>query len=131
MRTSVLVIEHEPQTMQRLLRLFRAAGYAPLLASSARAALGLLTSERFDVVVTDDGNAAMSADELARHLRARGPASAPPVVRMTSCTDVLPGALFAAVVARPVDPLDLLHAVERALATRRRQSGFELTRGRV
>jgi CheY-like chemotaxis protein len=103
--------------MQRLLCLFRAAGHAPLLASSPRDALPLFVSDHFDVVVTDDGDAAMSAEELALWLRERLPAGAPPVVRMTS-EEVEPSRLFAAVVSRPVDPLDLLYAVERALAAR-------------
>ena len=113
MRISVLVIDREPQVMQRLLGLFRRAGYAPLLASSTHAAAALLETERFDVIVTDDGDELMSAEQLARALRQRWPASAPPVVRMTSAPAPEPSPLFAAIVRRPVEGLELLHAVER------------------
>jgi DNA-binding response OmpR family regulator len=112
MPISILVIEREPQVMQRLLGLFRSAGYAPLLASSPCAAAAVLETERFDVVLTDDGDGVMSAEQLARGLRERWPASAPPVVRMTSDVMAEPSALFAATVTRPVDALELLHVVD-------------------
>lgn len=111
--TSVLVIDHEPQVMQRLLELFRRAGYAPLLAASTHAAAVLLQTERFDVVVTDDGDERMSAEQLARRLRERSPENAPPVVCMTSAAAPSPSPHFAAVVRRPVDTFELLCAVER------------------
>ena len=113
MPISVLVIDREPQVMQRLLGLFRRAGYAPLLASSPHAAAALLETERFDVIVTDDGDDLMSAEQLARALHQRSPTGAPPVVRMTSDAALEPSPLFAATVGRPVDALELLHAVEQ------------------
>lgn len=108
--------------MRRLLGLFRAGGYAPLLAASTADALALLSTERFDVVVVDDGNPSMSAEAFARHVQGRLRRSAPPIVHRTGAVTPVPNPLFAAVVSRSRDPLDLLWMVERVLAARRERA---------
>lgn len=122
MRTSILVIEHDPRVMRELLTTLEAGGHRVVLATDTRAAISMLVQEHFDLVLTDAGSTDMSGAELARRVRSWWPTSAPPFVLYADEADEIvedAETHFAAAVSRSARPVALLMAIADVLARAR------------
>ena len=65
----VLIVDDEPDGRTLVARILEAQGAAPVCASSAVEALGLLSRERFDLLLSDIGMPEMSGFDLIRQVR--------------------------------------------------------------
>ncbi len=121
----VLVVEDERDSRELIQFALEACGARVATAGSGREALGLLSNETFDVIVSDIGMPEMDGYELIHHIRAlpaseggRTPAAAlTAFVRTDDRTRAL-RAGFQIHVAKPVDPNELATVVA-SLAARR------------
>lgn len=121
---TVLAVDDEPDARNLLKRVLEACGARVLLASSAAEALGLATSERPDMIVSDIGMPGEDGYDFIRRLRqlsaeegGRTPAAAlTAFARAEDRTRAL-RAGFQTHVAKPVEPTELT-AVVASLASR-------------
>ncbi len=115
----ILVLEDERTTRHFLSKVLRAAGHEVRTASDGMKALGLLRSQRFDLLLLDIWLPGMSGLELLDRLPDRHPA--PKVIVMTS--DDTPETVLRAIrkrayryVLKPVRPEELTEYVSLALS---------------
>ena len=114
----VLVVDDEPMVRTVTTKLLRLRGHAVQDADGGPAALAVLASEPFDIVVTDLSMPDMSGRELAAVIRQRHPGL--PVLLLTGDTDAdVEGGDIGAVVKKPFQ-LDALDAAVREVAGRGR-----------
>lgn len=66
---TVLIVDDDEALLRSLARLLRLRGYEPKTATSAAAAIELIQSERFDVVLSDIAMPGMDGIQLLRRLR--------------------------------------------------------------
>jgi DNA-binding response OmpR family regulator len=122
-RKKVLVVDDEPLLLELAALLLEPAGYCVLTAMSLREALGRLAAESVDAVLTDlnfpDGHQGV---ELVKRLHSIP--GAPPVVAMSGSPDaslweeVLREGV-AGVVAKPLDMVEVLAVIDRAITRRK------------
>jgi CheY-like chemotaxis protein len=114
----VLVVDDEPDARNLMRRLLEDCGAQVITAASVTEALGLVSSARPDVVVSDIGMPGEDGYELIRRLRALAPEAggATPAVALTAYARsedrtkaILLG--FQHHVAKPVEPLELIAMV--------------------
>ena len=112
---SVLLVESDPETLERLGSSLRDAGHEVLVAVSSREAF-LRTSEGgIDVIIVDAYDPRASTVELARNLNALP--DSPPIILVSSSPDapeISARIGAAAFLAKPCDPDDLIAAVARS-----------------
>ena len=109
----VLVVDDEPMVRTVTTKLLRLRGHAVQDADGGPAALAVLATEPFDIVVTDLSMPDMSGRELAAVIRQRHPGL--PVLLLTGDTDAdVEGGDVGAVVKKPFQ-LDVLDAAVRSL----------------
>lgn len=114
----VAVIDDRPPRVNLALRTLAGARFRARGFTSPREALDVLTSVRFDAVITDHRMGDVDAAALCAKLRERLGRDAPRFVLVTrSIHDVMipDRELFAGIIEKPVTPSGLLRAVERAL----------------
>jgi CheY-like chemotaxis protein len=122
---TVLAVDDEPDARDLIKRVLERCGARVFLASSAREALGLVTNERPDMIVSDIGMPDEDGYEFIRKVRSlpaedggRTPAAAlTAFARAEDRTRAL-RAGYQTHVAKPVEPTELT-AVVASLATRR------------
>jgi two-component system response regulator GlrR len=114
---TILVVDDEPDMLENLIRLLGRKGYRCLAAQSAIEAIGLITRERPDLVITDLYLPGMDGLEITQHAQTRSPAI--PVVLVTANASAAAhrqafaaGAFF---LAKPFVSAELLALVQRAL----------------
>ena len=114
---TILVVDDEPDMLENLLRLLGRQGYRCLAAQNAIEAIGFITRERPDLVITDLYLPGMDGIEITRHAQTRSPAI--PVVLVTANAGaaargqaLTAGAFF---LAKPFANAELLALVQRAL----------------
>ncbi|HEV2761663.1 MAG TPA: ATP-binding protein, partial [Pyrinomonadaceae bacterium] len=126
-RLRVLVVDDAPDTLELLEAVFSSRGFAATLCATADEALGVASSETFDIIVSDIGLPHTDGYELIRQLRQRPHLSAVPAVALTGYAarkdaDEALSAGFDVHIPKPVDPTALADTVERLLAEKSRRA---------
>jgi CheY-like chemotaxis protein len=83
----ILVVDDEPLVCDAVKMMLDFDGHIVETVGSAKAALALLESTKFDVVITDFEMPGMKGDELAAAIKARDPRQ--PVVMITAYAEML------------------------------------------
>jgi CheY-like chemotaxis protein len=126
--THVLAVDDDPDALRLLKEILEAVGATVTTATSSRAALEIIATDRPDVLVADLGIPQMDGFELIQQLRASDIAAARdiPAAALTAYarSEDRARALqsgFEMHLAKPIDPAELIAAV-KALARRRTSS---------
>jgi len=120
----VLVVDDETDTLELTRYLLEGAGAVVETVDSAPAALSLLDSRRFDVLVSDIGLPEQDGHALVREVRARGySGSVFPAIALTGYATSADATMCAAAgfqmhLAKPVDARELVRSIARLAATR-------------
>jgi two-component system cell cycle sensor histidine kinase/response regulator CckA len=117
----VLVIDDEPLVRTQLRRLLERRGYSVDEASDGRTGLAALEATRPDLLILDMTMPDLDGAEILRRVRASG--SRVPVIVSSGYLDAtiernLPRDAFQVFLAKPYGIVELMTAVQRALATR-------------
>jgi len=123
--THVLAVDDDPDALRLLKEILEAVGATVTTATSSRAALEIIATDRPDVLVADLGMPLMDGFELIQQLRASEVAAARDIpaaaltayARSEDRARALKGG-FEMHLAKPIDPAELIAAV-KALARRR------------
>ena len=116
----MLVVEDARDTLELLEAVFASRGFAATLCETADEALGVASSGRFDIIVSDIGLPHTDGYELIKRLRRRPHLREVPAVALTGyaaqrdADDAL-RAGFDVHIPKPVDPTALAETVERLL----------------
>jgi CheY-like chemotaxis protein len=122
----VLVIDDEPEVLAVMLDILRDGGFSPAAAADGEAALRLLETERFDVIVSDIAMPNMNGLRLLETLRRQGVPARVLLITAFSTRSIVEEALAAGaarVLEKPFRADDLVAAVREALARSPRQKG--------
>jgi CheY-like chemotaxis protein/nitrogen-specific signal transduction histidine kinase len=120
----VLVVDDESDTLELTRYLLETAGAGVETADSAHAALTLLASQHFDVLVSDIGLPGQDGHAFMREVRARGfSARSFPAIALTGYASAADATLCAAAgfqkhLAKPVEARELVHTIARLAAGR-------------
>jgi PAS domain S-box-containing protein len=126
--THVLAVDDDPDALRLLKEILEAVGATVTTATSSRAALEIVATDRPDVLVADVGMPLMDGFELIQQLRTSD---------VTAVRDIPAAALtayarsedrakalksgFEMHLAKPIDPVELITAVKALVAARRRR----------
>ncbi len=123
--TRVLVVEDHGDSRELAVRIIESAGASAVAVASAAEALATLESKRFSVVVADIGLPDQDGFSLLRHLRGHRleRLRTVPVIAVTAYVSASDRARalsmgFHQHVAKPADPVTLIDAIARAVASR-------------
>ena len=83
----ILVVDDEPFVCEAVKMMLAFDGHSVKTTNSAKEALTVLESEKFDLVITDFAMPAMKGDELAATIKARLPKQ--PVIMITAYAEML------------------------------------------
>jgi twitching motility two-component system response regulator PilH len=116
----VLIIDDSPRFLTYLVKLFRSAGYVPLLAGSAERGLRMARSEHPDLVMLDVILPGMSGFAALRHLRRDPEVSQVPVIMMSrnqQATEQIYVKRIGAddIMKKPFSRFDLFNRIEQML----------------
>lgn len=122
----ILIVEDEPDTLQMLDASFRTRGFGTIACGSAAEALDCAARKQFDIIISDIAMPEVDGLQLMRELRARPGFSTVPAIALTgyaSQTDAKAAisAGFDLHLSKPIDPSDLMAAVNNLIALRRRR----------
>jgi PAS domain S-box-containing protein len=122
----ILIVEDEPDTLQMLDASFRTRGFGTIACGSAAEALDCAGREQFDIIISDIAMPGVDGLQLMRELRARPGFATVPAIALTgyaSQTDAKAAisAGFDLHLSKPIDPSDLMAAVNNLIALRRRR----------
>ncbi|MBK8995875.1 MAG: EAL domain-containing response regulator [Myxococcales bacterium] len=115
---TVLIVDDDEALLRSLARLLRLRGYEPKTATSAAAAIELVQTERFDVVLSDIAMPGMDGIELLRNIRDTD--LVVPVILITgapavsTAVDAVEYGAFR-YLTKPVENDDLVATVEKAV----------------
>lgn len=115
---TVLIVDDDETLLRSLARLLRLRGYEPKTATSAAAAIELVQTERFDVVLSDIAMPGMDGIELLRNIRDTD--LVVPVILITgapavsTAVDAVEYGAFR-YLTKPVENDDLVATVEKAV----------------
>lgn len=120
----ILIVEDEPDTLEMLAANFRSLGFQTIACSSATAALDCIGRQQFDIIISDIAMPEVDGLQLMREVRARPGFATLPAIALTgyaSQTDAKSAiaAGFDLHLSKPIDPSDLLAAVNNLIAIRR------------
>jgi PAS domain S-box-containing protein len=122
----ILIVEDQADTLEMLDTSFRSRGYQTIACSSAGEALECVVREQFDILISDIAMPDMDGLQLIRKLRRRPGLATVPAIALTgyaSQTDAKAAisAGFDLHLSKPIDPGDLLAAVNNLIAMRSRR----------
>ena len=122
----ILIVEDQQDTLEMLAASFRSRGFETIACTSAAEALDCIGRQQFDILISDIAMPDMDGLELIRELRSRpelGPVPAIALTGYASQTDAKAAisAGFDLHLSKPIDPSDLLIAVNNLIALRRRR----------
>ena len=83
----ILVVDDEPFVCEAVKMMLTFDGHSVKTTNSAKDALAILESEKFDLVITDFAMPAMKGDELARQIKKLLPKQ--PVIMITAYAEML------------------------------------------
>jgi CheY-like chemotaxis protein len=126
----ILIVEDEPDTLEMLDASFRSRGFDTIACASAAEALECIGRKQFDILISDIAMPEMDGLQLIRDLRARPELATVPAIALTgyaSQTDAKAAisAGFDLHLSKPIDPSDLLAAVNNLIALRRRRKSAD------
>ncbi|MFN2499650.1 MAG: GAF domain-containing protein [Pyrinomonadaceae bacterium] len=124
----VLIVEDQPDTLEMLVATFRSRGFETIACESASEALDCVNRQQFDILISDIAMPEMDGLQLIRDLRSRPGFATVPAIALTgyaSQTDAKSAisAGFDLHLSKPVDPGDLMAAVNNLIALRHRGKG--------
>jgi len=125
----ILIVEDQPDTLEMLAASFRSHGFETIACESATDALECVGRQKFDILISDIAMPEMDGLELMRQIRARPDFAKVPAIALTGYaaqTDAKAAisAGFDLHLSKPIDPSDLMAAVNNLIALRsRRRSG--------
>jgi len=116
----VLVVEDDPALREFYRSTLRAAGYAVVGVEDGLDALRLIEGEKPRAVVLDLALPRLNGREVSKELKANAATEHIPLVIVsgTDTSDLDPNQ-FASVLKKPIDPDDLVDAVQKCVTTRR------------
>jgi DNA-binding response OmpR family regulator len=117
----VLVVEDDPNLRQLYRSALTLAGYIVIAVEDGIEALRHVEADIPRLVVLDLGLPRLSGHDVQRELAAHIETQNIPIVVVTGETGDLNPADFACVLRKPIDPHDLLEAVQKCLRRKRRQ----------
>jgi PAS domain S-box-containing protein len=122
----ILIVEDEPDTLHMLDASFRTRGFGTIACGSAAEALDCAAREQFDIIISDIAMPEVDGLQLMRELRARPGLATVPAIALTgyaSQTDAKAAisAGFDLHLSKPINPSDLMAAVNNLIALRRRR----------
>jgi PAS domain S-box-containing protein len=122
----ILIVEDQTDTLEMLDTSFRSRGYETIACSSAGEALECVVREQFDILISDIAMPDMDGLQLIRELRSRPGLATVPAIALTgyaSQTDAKAAisAGFDLHLSKPIDPGDLMAAVNNLIALRSRR----------
>jgi len=122
-RLRVLLVEDEPDTLEMLTAHFQGRGFETFGCETAAAALAAADRESFDIMISDIAMPEIDGLQLIRLLRQRDDLRTTPAIALTgyaSQKDVTEAleAGFSLHLPKPIDPAELLQAVDRLIAAR-------------
>jgi CheY-like chemotaxis protein len=122
----ILIVEDQADTLEMLDTSFRSRGYETIACSSAGEALECVVREQFDILISDIAMPDMDGLQLIRELRSRPGLATVPAIALTgyaSQTDAKAAisAGFDLHLSKPIDPGDLMAAVNNLIALRSRR----------
>lgn len=117
-RSVVLVVEDDPPLREMYRAALTAAGYAVFAVEDGLDALRYVESRTPSAVVLDLGLPRLHGLDVHREMVAQGLASIPIVV-VTADPSTIDEKDFACVLRKPIDPENVVEAVQRCLASRK------------
>ncbi len=122
----ILIVEDQPDTLEMLSASFRSRGFETIACDSASAALDCIGRQQFDILISDIAMPEMDGLELMRNVRARPELATVPAIALTgyaSQSDIKAAlsAGFDLHLSKPIDPGDLMAAVNNLIALRRKR----------
>lgn len=119
----LLIVDDQPDTLEMLSASFRNRGFETIPCDSAAMALECISREEFDILISDIAMPEMDGLELVRKIRAQPGLARVPAIALTgyaSQTDAKSAisAGFDVHLSKPIDPGDLLAAVNNLIALR-------------
>jgi PAS domain S-box-containing protein len=118
-RKRILIVEDQADTLEMLAASFQAKGYETLLSDSATRALEIARREHFDLLISDIAMPDMDGLQLIKDLRREGHRSIPAIALTGYASqkdvDAAIAAGFNLHLTKPIDPTDLIAAVEQLL----------------
>lgn len=123
---SILLVESDPDTRDRLGSAMREAGHEVLVAESAREAFLRVSEGGIDAIVVDSYDPRIGVTELAKNIDALP--DAPPLVLVSAsphAPEISARIGAAAFVPKPVDPPELVAVVSRIAGDVRPVRNFE------
>jgi len=122
----ILIVEDQLDTLEMLAASFRSRGFETMACGSAAEALDFIGRQQFDILISDIAMPEMDGLQLIRELRGRPELATVPAIALTgyaSQTDAKAAisAGFDLHLSKPIDPGDLLAAVNNLIALRSRR----------
>ncbi|MEP6742674.1 MAG: GAF domain-containing protein [bacterium] len=122
----ILIVEDQPDTLEMLATSFRSRGFETIACESAAEALECIRRQQFDILISDIAMPEMDGLQLIRELRGRPELANVPAIALTgyaSQTDAKSAisAGFDLHLSKPIDPGDLMAAVNNLIALRSRR----------
>ena len=122
----ILIVEDQTDTLEMLDASFRSQGYETIACTSAGEALECVVREQFDILISDIAMPDMDGLQLIRELRSRPGLATVPAIALTgyaSQTDAKAAisAGFDLHLSKPIDPGELMAAVNNLIALRSRR----------
>ena len=115
----ILIVEDQPDTLEMLRTVFERRGYQVSACASAEEAVELFTRDKFDVLVSDLGMPTMDGLQLIKTIREKEDKRIPAIALTGYASkkdmDSALNAGFDLHISKPVDPNELVEAVERLL----------------
>lgn len=120
-RKRIMIIEDQPDTLEMLAASFQTRGFVTILCNSAEQALETAASEHFDLVISDIAMPGMDGLQLIKDLRSRKELETIPAIALTGYAaqkdlEAAIAAGFNMHLTKPIDPTDLMAAVEKLLS---------------
>ncbi|MGI8838581.1 MAG: GAF domain-containing protein [Pyrinomonadaceae bacterium] len=121
----ILIVEDQPDTLEMLAATFRTRGFETIACESASEALECVDRQQFDILISDIAMPEMDGLQLIRDLRSRPGLATVPAIALTgyaSQTEAKSAisAGFDLHLSKPIDPGDLMAAVNNLIALRHR-----------
>lgn len=122
-RTKILIVEDQPDTLEMLAAQFRVRGYDVLACTTAAEALKISEEQNFEALISDVAMPEMDGLQLIKKFRSKEGLKRIPAIALSGYASekdaqAALAAGFDLHVAKPVDPTDLAAAVERLLRSR-------------
>jgi CheY-like chemotaxis protein len=113
----ILCVDDEANSLFLRKLVLQKAGYQVVTATSAKQALEILSTDRIDLVLTDQLMPSQSGTELARNIKATRPKL--PVIVLSGVNELPPDASFADLFMSKVEgPVVLCQKISEVLSTR-------------